>query len=438
MRLQINREMDYRFVYIIITAVLMLFCISMFYPGWMSVDSSTQYNESITGNYNSWQPVIMAWWWGKLNLISSGPGVLLIQNQLCYWVGLYLLAITLHRRIGYFSLLLLISGTAPQVLIVTAQIWKDVVFSSLMILSIGIVFNSIERNKFTLQRLIALILIMSLACGSKPNGIPVAMTVMAWWFYYDQKYKGISKKVSFYIASNVIIIALPVLIVSTLTVTKTSPLQYIQSYDLLGMSVEKGEVLLPEYIVDKVGITKENVKSFYWAGSNNLMFYNTKAGSLTTVNSDDINALGKKWIYEIKNNPLTYLKVRLDTFNELLRIGSGTPAWVVQEGIVENPWGFSFTPNKASSLYVDSIKSTPYIYLPWVYLLISLISTILFLFIRNKIKSIGILLGVSCLIFAAPHFFVAPASDYRYLHFSILCSIIQLIILVGFAIKKSR
>lgn len=204
------------------------------------------------------------------------------------------------------------------------------------------------------------------------------------------------------------------------------------------MSVEKGDILLPEYIVDKVGITKNNVKSFYWPGSNNLMFYNTKAGNLTTENSDEINALGKKWIYEIKNNPLSYLKVRLDTFNELLRVGSSTPAWVVQEGSVENQWGFSFTPNKASSLYVETVKSMPYIYLPWIYLLLALVSTISFIFIRSSIKCIGLLLGVSCFIFAVPHFFVSPASDYRYLHFSILCSLVQFVILLGFIIKRMR
>ncbi|EEX2881442.1 hypothetical protein EMO49_17460, partial [Escherichia coli] len=416
----------------------MMFCTMTFYPGWMSVDSTTQYYESLTGHYNSWQPVIMAWWWSKLNLIDSGPGIFLIQNQICYWLGLYLLSITLHKRIGYLSIAILIAGAAPQVILITAQIWKDVVFSSLMILSIGITFNSIENNKQSITRLIILILIMALACGSKTNGIPVALVIMAWWFYYDKKCNSIYKKVSFYIVSNVIIIALPVLIVSTLTVTKTSPLQYIQSYDLLGMSVEKGDILLPEYIVDKVGITKNNVKSFYWPGSNNLMFYNTKAGNLTTENSDEINALGKKWIYEIKNNPLSYLKVRLDTFNELLRVGSSTPAWVVQEGSVENQWGFSFTPNKASSLYVETVKSMPYIYLPWIYLLLALVSTISFIFIRSSIKCIGLLLGVSCFIFAVPHFFVSPASDYRYLHFSILCSLVQFVILLGFIIKRMR
>ncbi|ELJ6829415.1 hypothetical protein QYL46_003337 [Escherichia coli] len=144
----------------------------------MSVDSTTQYYESLTGHYNSWQPVIMAWWWSKLNLIDSGPGIFLIQNQICYWLGLYLLSITLHKRIGYLSIAILIAGAAPQVILITAQIWKDVVFSSLMILSIGITFNSIENNKQSITRLIILILIMALACGSKTNGIPVALVIM--------------------------------------------------------------------------------------------------------------------------------------------------------------------------------------------------------------------------------------------------------------------
>ncbi len=416
----------------------MLFSIMMFYPGWMSVDSTFQYKESLTGHYNSWHPVIMAWWWGKLNLINSGPGILLIQNQACYWLGLYLLSMTLHRRIGYLAVAVLIAGAAPQVLLVTAQIWKDVVYSSLMILAIGITVNSVENKLFSLPRLISLILIMSLACGCKTNGIPVALVIMAWWFYYDENCIGVIRKIFFYIASNVIIISLPIIIVSTLNVTKTSPLQYIQSYDLLGMSIAQGEILLPEYIVQKVGINEGNMGAFYWVGSNNFMFYNTKAGNLTSTSNDEIHALSNKWVQEIKKHPLTYLQLRFNTFNELLRVGSGNPAWVVQEGSVENPWGIKFTSNKASSIYIDSIKAIPYIYLPWIYLLIAIISTLAFIIINNEIKRTGLLLGTSCLIFAAPHFFITPASDYRYLHFSILCSIVQLIILLGFLAKKDQ
>lgn len=438
MPLKLDGKVNYKYIYTLTSFAFMIFCTMMFYPGWMSVDSTIQYNESLTGHYNSWQPVIMAWWWGKLNLIDSGPGIFLIQNQICYWLGLYLLSMTLHRRIGYLSVAVLIVGATPQVLLVTAQIWKDVVFSSLMILAIGLTFNSIENKLFSITRLIVLVVIMSLACGSKTNGIPVALVIMAWWFYYDDNCKNVVRKLSLYIGSNAIIILLPVIIVSTLNVTKTSPLQYIQSYDLLGMGIAEGEVLLPEYIVRKVGIDKENAKSFYWAGSNNLMFYGTKAGNLTSVDDSEVSALSKKWMQEIMNSPLTYLNVRLDTFRELLRVGSGTPAWVVQEGSVENPWGIKFSPNKASSLYMETIKSMPYIYLPWIYLLLSLMSTIAFLFTRNGIKSIGLLLGISCFIFAAPHFFITPASDYRYLHFSILCAMIQFVILLGFMIKMDK
>ena len=49
-------------VLLIICVGGMLCSIYAFYPGWMSPDSIFQYNNAVTGYYNSLHPVIMAWW----------------------------------------------------------------------------------------------------------------------------------------------------------------------------------------------------------------------------------------------------------------------------------------------------------------------------------------------------------------------------------------
>lgn len=414
-------------------------CLSViiFYPGWMSYDSIVQYSQAITGDYNSWHPVIMAWWWHILNYIIPGPSLFFMQNQICYWLGLYLIAVALHKHISYWAIFVLLFGFAPPLLLVTVQIWKDVVFSSLMILSLGIVFNTIENKKWNIIIGIIVLVLMSLACGSKTNGYPVAGIIIFWWVAKNPILNTRLKKIRFFSLSLIMVIAIPIAITSTLNVKKASPIQYIQSYDLLRISLSQGKVLLPEYFTRKVGINDSNMEQFLLPGHNQQLYYFT-AGDMTSYDKNEINELQSVWVQAIKKYPLSYLDARLIDFKELLRIGFDYPGNVVGGKMDNNPWGFEFKAGELSNLYLETVSDYPVFYFPWVYLLISLLVFAMSFFIKSRVKEFSIIVGLCSLFFALPHFFIGPASDYRYLHFSIVCAAIQFCVFLGIVFRSEK
>lgn len=105
------------------------------------------------------------------------------------------------------------------------------------------------------------------------------------------------------------------------------------------MGIATDQVLLPAYITEQIGLTKENAHKFYFVGSNNLLFYETAAGNLTSLDASDIDELQTYWIHAIIKYPSKYFKTRYKLFMSLLRVNEPKPASVVAIGSIPNPWG---------------------------------------------------------------------------------------------------
>jgi len=124
-------------------------------------------------------------------------------------------------------------------------------------------------------------------------------------------------------------------------------------------------------------------------------------------------------------HPLDYLRIRARAFNKLLRVGEDTAAWVVETKSVENPWGFTFVNNRFSDTLVATTRDQAWLYFPWIYIALVAAAAIATPLVHRKLRRLNITLAAASIAFTMPHFFVAPASDYRYLHFVTLCALIQ-------------
>lgn len=427
-------------IYFIAASVLAVVFVIAFYPGWMSVDSCTQYAQSLTGRYCSITPVMMSWWWRCLNYLHKGPELFLLQNQVCYWFGLGLIAWYVHRRVGFVALLVLLAGLFPSAIIITAQIWKDVVFTSLTVLSLGMILCFSDLKIRLIWQILFVVPTLVLAYGCKPNGLPVVIfLVFAWMFGYVS---GLCHKVQAILACSltVVILVVPSCIVSSLPVDKVPMMQYIQSHDLLGMGIQENQLLLPDWMITRTGITVETAPKIHYPGGNNVFFYQTKGGNLTSRDSIEIAALQEKWLLAILRYPMTYLKVRWQYFVQLLRLGSGRPCWIVQEGSVPNDWNIRYKSNFISRLFLWTTVKLPWLYLPWIYLLVSFLLTLSTVFLRKHNELCRLILGcgICGFLFAAPHYFVGPAEDFRYLHFSVICSLVQFSVLIGLLLRGKQ
>ncbi|KQV44876.1 hypothetical protein ASD07_20250 [Duganella sp. Root336D2] len=396
-----------------------------FFPGWMSNDSLIQYREARLGVFNSWHPVLMAWWWRQLDHLYQGPAPFLIQNLLMYWGGLGLLTNAIRRSAGQYAYIVPILGLWPALFFVLGEIWKDVAFACSLFMSWAIVINAYcwQRKTSWLERCILIILI-TFAIGVKTNGILAIPFLVIFWLYSD----GVRHRKIFAVLTSIILsaaILVPYGVTRTLAVKHDNPLQYTQIYDLLAISVKIKQNLLPPYINERIQLSQDELNQNYIVGGNNGLFYGYTKDlvGLRAPSTQIAEELRDSWIKAIKDYPRSYLAHRWDNFLSLLRIGQSTAAYVANPLVVENEFGIKFNANEISDFFDKEPSAHPWIFYPWLYVLLTFISAAV-LFLNKKHRLLAAVISGSSLTFIAAHFFIAPASDFRYLYYSYFCALI--------------
>ncbi|KAA0181948.1 glycosyltransferase family 2 protein [Cupriavidus gilardii] len=423
----------------LVCALGFLSCLLAFFPGWMSPDSLAQYHDAKAGEYIDWHPVLMAWLWRQLDKIYTGPALLLVMHLALYWGAWLLISQASRRWLGYGAYLLPLLGFWPGLIYPLGQIWKDISFATTMFFAWAYLFYVYTtRLKFGGLEFVIVFLLAVYAFGVKTNGIVVLPFLFAFVGYLRNGNGGRARwnKVLAMAIAMPIFSALAVSgITSQLKVIKTSPFQYTETYDLLGVSVKSGDVLLPRYITTRVGDTTDKLRSLYFPGGNNLLFYNS-AGNMTTINPDELSDLHGRWRAALVSHPLLYWEHRWQNFVELMRWGRDRPAPIAYPIIVENTYGFQFVPNSFSRLLVRVPERFPKIFFPWIYIFALLISSaILFVFAKQHRFLIACVVG-SAAAFTIPHIFVAPAADYRYLYFVYFYSVLTVFFSLFVLIKQ--
>ncbi|KAB7690400.1 glycosyltransferase [Plesiomonas shigelloides] len=406
-------------------AVGFLFSVLAFYPGWMSPDSFAHYVDARANLYHDWQPVLMAWLWRQFDGVYAGPAPMLLLHLLMYWGGWLLLALGGRRWLSYGAYAIPLLGFWPGILFPLGQIWKDIGFAVAMFLAWAYLFYLYSGGKRAgVKGWIVVFTLSVYAIGIKPNGLVVLPFLYAVMSYVQNRcvlrWRPLLLMVVFLPTLSVFTVFL---LTSRLDVIKTNSFQYTQTYDLLGISIKSNKVLLPDYVTKRVGSTIAELKTMYWSGGNNAMFYN-KDGNISTTNQSELDELKKRWISAISRYPYMYLEHRWSNFIELLRWGSNNPAYVAIPKIDENNYGFSFHENAFSDWLASTPKLYPYMFLPWIYSICLLVAGLwLFAFSRQQRFFVFCFTG-SGLAFIFPHVLIAPAADYRYLYYAYFCSIV--------------
>ncbi|MEB2622147.1 hypothetical protein [Pseudomonas sp. YuFO8] len=400
-----------------------LFSIRAFFPGWMSTDSLAQYVDAVTDRYVDWHPVLMAWWWGKLDAIYSGPALFLIQNIFLYWGGWCLFALAFRRHFGRFSYLIPLVGFWPGLLLPLGQIWKDVVFACSVFFAWAVIVNAFSQaRKLVLFERLCVFFLGVLAFGVKTNGLVVLPFLFGFWLHAEGWVKNSwIKKILLSFFITLAAVAVCYMVIFQERIIKTSPFQYTQTYDLLGISVRSGENLLPTYIKERINFV--DLKGLYTTEGNNQLFYMSSAGSMLTTDQDNLSELNSLWLSAIKAHPKLYFAHRLDVFLTLLRWNKKVASHVALPTMIENGYGFSFERNNISDWLYGQVARNSWVFYPWIYLCLLLVAmAVVFLIKRNRL--VVFFIGGSGVTFLFSHFLIVPASDYRYLYYFYFCSLV--------------
>lgn len=413
-------------LFTVVPFLLSFICFLSYYPGWMSPDSIAQYSEAKSGLYNDWHPPLMAWWWGMLLNLWDGPQPILIQNLLFYWGGWGLLAWWAKKRIGVLAIAIPLVGLWPGVSFPLGQIWKDIWFA-VPLLYLWMMLLNIEeedRKLSTTERFIGLFCIM-LSISAKTNGIVSLPFLAFYWSTLEIKVgKNITgRRITFTGALLLIGIGVPLAISTQLPIRNTNSFQYTQVYDLLAISVAENENFLPKYVKEK--INSIDLADLYVIGNNNKLFYDS-FGNLTTTNPQDLSELNSLWISTILSHPTPYVRHRWANFLSLLRFGEPHPATVAAPVIVDNKFGLVARANIFSSYLGETVNTHPWIYFPWIYMVLFLNFAFFALLLKKNVRFVA-LLSISTIAFVAPHLAITPGADYRYLYYAYICTIVLIV-----------
>ena len=376
----------------------------------------------------------MSWWWNKLITIHDGPALMLLQNTILYWLGWGLVAMGMRRHVGRGAYLIPLVGLFPGLLFPLGVVWKDVFFACLMFAAFGIVFNAqgSQRRLMWLERF-SVVVLATFAIGVKSNGVTAVPFLMGYWLYVDHLLHG--RWVRHGLVAVLLTVAcagMGALAVSTAKITNEPNTQGIFAYDLVGISVRSGQMLLPPFLSAALGSDVEGLATYYIPERANPIYWNDEGVWYPGVYTRDpaqLSDLSRHWIDAILSHPLEYLEHRLDHFAAAMRWGGRGPAYVAVATIDPNEFGLKSTPNGVSDFLTSTWWQYPWMYLPWVYAYVLVLSTGALLVMRRHI-AFAIALGGSAVAFVAPQFFVVPADDYRYFYYAYICSAVLAIVAV--------
>ncbi|WP_375319407.1 hypothetical protein [Candidatus Tisiphia endosymbiont of Oplodontha viridula] len=151
---------------VILCFVLMFLHFLSAYPGGMTIDSFSQYEQSISGNYFSHHPPLMSMVWSLLNYIYQGPQIMLLLHLAFLWGGVLLLFYADPQN--KYRYLYFVIPFLPNILAQSSIIWKDIGFGlgSFFVVS-SCVFYSYRQKRPSCLVVMGLLLILFYVVGVK-------------------------------------------------------------------------------------------------------------------------------------------------------------------------------------------------------------------------------------------------------------------------------
>jgi hypothetical protein len=335
-------------------------------------------------------------------------------------------------RASTFSLLAILA--MPTVIGCMLVLWKDVTFTSLMLLSTTIIFwASQEKEKniiYELAKWTALVLLL-LATLVRFNGITSTAVIALYWvvvFYNDQRWKI---RCCTFIAI-IFCMGAANKIINNYRFPDFSKLDpnplvsAIMAYDLVGISGWSRESLVPIDSFGSTPLSKADIsdidKIYSPLGILAMNENNVSHGGIVKIFSgrysdkDVISA----WLTGIYHHPVAYLRYRWDLFSEI--IGATNHATFEPthfNRIDDNPFGIKFSDRHLTKYVLAYIRKTSNLFLgkPWVLFLLSCISIPLIFrtpLIRSEYKIFSYYSFAATMLYILPFFSISGTGEVRY------------------------
>jgi hypothetical protein len=465
----------YNFTFCIFLSCSIYLTLAAFFPGVYTADSGHQLQQALTKSYDDWHPPLMAWMWSQLITVSGRiESILVVHLTLLALAAIYWARILEHLRLVITTLAIPVLIASPIVTNFSGVIWKDVGFAFSLLLASGITGLAFVEKNATSTRMVAILALLSYAFGIRPNGliaiIPILMLFTLSMFSLEKWEFSAKKILSITTALSILLLGLIVVGVhffsyQYLKTEKKYPIQYLQLYDIAGISTITDLNYFPDFIKNSPThniqlIYKEYVKSITVLGNANNILFRDQSGNAPLIHLNADSALQKQlrdsWVKAILNEPYAYFKHRIYVFDFLMSKGS-YPSEKPQDKFDRNSVlkVSSFTthiPEMLELTFLNSDSAKDFIFdslaltqgsvlrIGWFWLILLFIEFgIGLLMLRHTRYGLVVLMvSTSGLLYTLPYLIIAPASDFRYLYWSSISASILVILITALTVAIVR
>lgn len=391
---------------------LFLFSLSLiaFYPGIMTYDSILQLHQAKLGLYANSHPPLMSFLWRSLNHFSFGPQSMLVFQNALFFSGLLFVVQPIKRPLMRVAAALAIV-LWPAVSTQLGVIWKDVGLSASFLLGCGLLLQPSPPMGWRLAALTCFFYGLGIRHNAAPAFLPLGLWIM-------RPAAPIPVR-TWLLKSAFVITAMMVFVsgIEKLFVRQDDHFgQVVWLHDLTAISIARGDVLIPEFALQKGKTLSELQRAYDPSNANPL-----KPVVALTREPAQLRALGNVWMRTVLANPGAYLKHRWRVFKPLMGIGHREVVYPFECRMWPNPWGFAYDPPrfvKAYFQFIFAIKDS-LVFRAWMYLFACAAAVVTAFF--HKQWPAG-LLAASGLLYASSYFFYSVASDFRYVYWTVLAS----------------
>ncbi|WP_313623695.1 hypothetical protein [Achromobacter sp.] len=463
----------YRFLFLLLLLIAIYLNLAIFYPGVYSNDSADQLRQALGQNYRDWHPPLMAWFWSVLISVTGRAESMWLFHLLLLAAGAMCWAIIMERsRVGWLSFMLPLFLISPVVLNFSSVVWKDVGFAFALFLSSGIAGLCVLERRVSLLRAAVAGSLLVYAFGVRSNGIFALIPIAAILIYIilEERWplrsalaKGARTVALCGIATVALVAGVHTFTYDYLKATKTFPIQYLEIYDIAGISTISGKDYFPKYLKDRPEhdfsrISESYIKAVGWGNANSLVFRRTDGTILIPLsrNPEFQEQLRSSWLEAIFSEPVAYMSHRLAVIQSLMSNGNYFYEMPQSEMLRHTILGADNIGNTtlgggtykvpgaeaATEVYtklIDCAKGT-YLYVGWLWLAVLFVPLVVGLTSarRTPFGILIVMISASGLLYVLPYLIIAPASDFRYLFWSIISGGVSAMLLAGLALISIR
>lgn len=284
------------------------------WPGVMRPDSIFQLSQALNGTYADHHPPLMSIYWGALNKIWPGPGVMLVTHLGLLWGASYLFyaACGPHKINRYFFVFPFI----PPVFVHLFFILKDVgfAFSFLFALSVVAYQNYLVGIGKTIPFLLKTAGFFALIYGI---GVKYQALFLAPVVVYGLLCRGSFPALKTVVISGFLIVAVPLF--NGHFSTPTHSWQWVKLYDLTGISLRTHQNLIPIFNQNTPQFSLDAIGEKYSPNRVDALIDDTAKSPLKVGKNDtERDILWHTWFRAVLDHPAAYIHHRWGILKNLL------------------------------------------------------------------------------------------------------------------------